>query len=234
MARVVRFLMAAVAVLLGWSLFVAPDLAAQAVPLPVHTYDSPKHDEPTDYTASEREPPARLAGASAPADRVAVALWSDGTLASPDWSTKAHTYNYDDRAKPAQPAQSIGGAEGRPTRARGIASPPEPLQVAAKSADEFVDLASAANRNHILYGDSTGGGHLWPGLPTKTPFPQGWSADRVMHEISDVATAPNSVFTPGWGGSIIARGTRDGVDIKVVIRNGDIITGHPTNLPSNP
>jgi len=105
---------------------------------------------------------------------------------------------------------------------------------AAKSADEFVDLVSAARRNHILYGDKTGGGHLWPGLPGKTPFPKGWSADKVMHEISDVATDPNLVFRTGRGGSTIVTGTRDGVDIQVILRDGDIITGYQTNLPRNP
>jgi hypothetical protein len=105
---------------------------------------------------------------------------------------------------------------------------------AAKSADEFVDLASTARRNHILYGDATGGGHLWPGVPGKTPFPKDWSADRVMHEISDVATDPNSIFRTGRGGSTIVTGTRDGVDIRVILRNGDIVTGYPTNLPRNP
>lgn len=106
--------------------------------------------------------------------------------------------------------------------------------VAAKSADEFVDLASAQRRTHILTGDATGGGHLWPGLPGKTPFPKDWAGDRVMHEISDVATDRNSIFRPGRGGSSIATGTRGGVDIKVILRGGQIITGHPTNLPRNP
>lgn len=105
---------------------------------------------------------------------------------------------------------------------------------AAKSADEFVDLASTARRNHILYGDATGGGHLWPGLPGKTPFPKDWSADRVMHEISDVATDPSSIFRTGRGGSTIVTGTRDGVDVRVILRDGNIITGYPTNLMRNP
>ncbi|GIG55601.1 RHS repeat-associated core domain-containing protein [Demequina activiva] len=105
---------------------------------------------------------------------------------------------------------------------------------AAKTADDFVDLASATRRNHILNGDATGGGHLWPGLPGKTPFPKGWSGDRVMHEISDVATDPRSIFRKGRGNSTIVTGTRDGVDIRVILRNGDIVTGFPTNLPMNP
>lgn len=105
---------------------------------------------------------------------------------------------------------------------------------ATRSGDELVNLASDARTTHILQGDATGGGHLWPGSPGKTPFPQSWSGDRVMHEISDVATDPGSAITPGRGGSTVVTGTRDGVDIRVILRGGDIITGHPTNLPRNP
>ncbi len=105
--------------------------------------------------------------------------------------------------------------------------------VAAKSGDEFVNLASEGRTTHILDGDITGGGHAWPGLPGKTPFPDSWSRDRIMHEISDVATDPSSIFRTGRGGSTIVTGTRDGVDIRVIIRNGDIVTGYPTNLPRN-
>lgn len=55
-----------------------------------------------------------------------------------------------------------------------------------------------------------------------------------MQEISDVATDHNSVFRAGRGGSTVATGTRDGVGIRVILRNGDIVTGYPTNLPRNP
>jgi filamentous hemagglutinin len=59
-----------------------------------------------------------------------------------------------------------------------------------------------------------------------------------MHEISDVATDPLSVFTPGRGGRTIVTGTRDGVDIRVILGNqkegGGIITGFPSNIPRNP
>lgn len=107
------------------------------------------------------------------------------------------------------------------------------LARAASSADEFVDLASASRRTHILAGDRTGGGHLWPGLPGKTPFPRSWSADRIMHEIADVATDPRSIVTAGRGGSTIITGTRGGVRLRVILRDGEIVTGYPTNLARN-
>jgi len=41
----------------------------------------------------------------------------------------------------------------------------------AKKADNTVNLASKQRTTHILQGDKTGGGHLWPGTAGKTPFP---------------------------------------------------------------
>jgi hypothetical protein len=55
----------------------------------------------------------------------------------------------------------------------------------------FVNLASPKRTAHILTGDGTGGGHLWPGLPGKTPFPQSWSGEKVMHHVSDIASDPS-------------------------------------------
>jgi RHS repeat-associated protein len=104
-----------------------------------------------------------------------------------------------------------------------------------KRADDYVDLASPQRRRHILDGDATGGGHRpGAGKPGKSEFPNGWSDDKIMHEISDVATDPKSATRAGRGGRTITGGTRDGVDIRVIQeRNGDIVSGFPTNLPKN-
>jgi hypothetical protein len=102
---------------------------------------------------------------------------------------------------------------------------------------KYVNLATPKRTRHILYGDK-GGGPLWPGQPGKTPFPKNWSGGRVMHEISDVATDPNAVRLPGRGRRTRVLGTRDGVDIEVILesraKGGGIVTGFPTNLPRNP
>lgn len=105
----------------------------------------------------------------------------------------------------------------------------------AKKADGYVDLASPQRRRHILDGDATGGGHR-PGTaePGKSEFPKGWSDDKIMHEISDVATDPNAAARVGHGGRTITEGTRDGIDIRVIQEhNGDIVSGFPTNVPRN-
>lgn len=113
--------------------------------------------------------------------------------------------------------------------------------VAAKTGDGFVDLASAQRRTHILNGDATGGGHLWPGAPGKSPFPQSWSGDRIMHEVSDIATDPSLQWRQitGVPGAAFTKkgapvryeviGNRGGIDIRVILEPGGegIITGHP-------
>lgn len=103
--------------------------------------------------------------------------------------------------------------------------------VAAKT---LVDLASPKRRTHILTGDKTGGGHLWPGKPGKTPFPQDWDADQVMHHVSDVATDPasSSKALPkkkGFPQRYAVEGVRNGVPIKVIYEpDGEgIITAYP-------
>ncbi len=71
--------------------------------------------------------------------------------------------------------------------------------------------------------------------PGKSEFPEGWSDGRIMHEISDIATDPNAVTRNGRGGRTITEGTRGGVDIRVIQeKNGDIVSGFPTNVPRNP
>ncbi|HVX56709.1 MAG TPA: RHS repeat-associated core domain-containing protein, partial [Candidatus Saccharimonadales bacterium] len=105
----------------------------------------------------------------------------------------------------------------------------------------LVNLASESQTIHILQGDATGGGHMWPGLPGKTVFPQDWSAGQIMHQISDIATDPGLkwVQQTGQAGSMFTRagdparffviGNRGGIPIKVILEPAGrgIITGFP-------
>ena len=104
------------------------------------------------------------------------------------------------------------------------------------SADDFVDLATPQRRKHILDGDATGGGHrAGTGNPGKSEFPADWTDDRIMHEISDVATDPNAASRVSRGGRVVSEGTRDGITIRTVVdKDGEIITGYPTNVRRNP
>ena len=83
-----------------------------------------------------------------------------------------------------------------------------------------------------MYGNSTGGGHLWPGAENKTPFPASWSPDKIMHNVSDIATDSKISWNPSskpGSKRFEAIGARDGVKIKVVLESEgkDIVTAFP-------
>jgi hypothetical protein len=116
-----------------------------------------------------------------------------------------------------------------------------PFEAAEGAAAESVNLASTERTAHILVGDATGGGHLWPGALGKTPFPQGWSGEQIMHSVSDIATDPALTWVQqtGQAGSLFTRagdparffviGERAGVQIKVILEPAGegIITAFP-------
>ena len=83
-------------------------------------------------------------------------------------------------------------------------------------------------------GRYSGGHRSGTGFPNKSEFPGTWSDDKIMHYISDVATDPNAVTRSGRGGDVFARATREGIEIEVLIRRGEIWTGYPVNVPRNP
>jgi RHS repeat-associated protein len=108
-----------------------------------------------------------------------------------------------------------------------------------RETDDWVDLAPAERRTHILDGDPNNigsGGHRWgTGRPNKSEFPKSWSDDKIMHMVSDVATDPKSLRLPNsHGRGTIVRGTREGVDIVVVIKHDQILAAWPENVPRNP
>lgn len=112
--------------------------------------------------------------------------------------------------------------------------------VAPRVTDDLVDLVSPSRRSHILDGEvrpngTFGGGHrAGTGYPGKSEFPASWSDDQIMHYISDVATDPLSTTVRTQGRDVFVAGTRDRIDIEVLIRNGEIWTAYPTNVPRNP
>jgi len=112
--------------------------------------------------------------------------------------------------------------------------------------DPSTNVTSAQRTHHILYGDATGGGHLWPGGAGKTPFPQNWDANKIMSTTSDPATNPNLLWKPqtGSGGLYTKSGKParfvvtdangnlpvvDGVPVRVIIEPAGegIITAYP-------
>ena len=94
-------------------------------------------------------------------------------------------------------------------------------------------LVDNKGKEHIPDGDETGGGHrAGTGTKGKSEFPSNWSDEKILGEISDVATDPASKQRPSGTGTI-SIGTRDGVEIKTVSEPGRIVTGYLTNTPKN-
>jgi Bacterial EndoU nuclease len=89
---------------------------------------------------------------------------------------------------------------------------------------------------HILHGDEDGGGghRHGTGIPGKTEFPANWEDKKIIDAVVDVARRPD--LTPKhqeWNDRWVARGTRDDVEVVVVVaRDGRIWTSWPT--PDSP
>jgi filamentous hemagglutinin len=88
---------------------------------------------------------------------------------------------------------------------------------AGGNASDDVNLASPDRTTHILTGDSTGGGHQWPGGPGKSAFPENWSTSKIMNAVSDITTNPSIAETVQADGRIVKNGSLDGINIRVVI-----------------
>lgn len=131
-------------------------------------------------------------------------------------------------------------ALGQPVLAGVVAPADECCSVAPRVTDDLVDLVSPSRRHHILDGEvrpngTYGGGHgAGTGYPGKSEFPARWSDEQIMHHVSDIATDPLSTTVRTQGRDVFVAGTRDGIDIEVLIRNGEIWTAYPTNVPRNP
>jgi hypothetical protein len=82
----------------------------------------------------------------------------------------------------------------------------------------------------------SGGHRSGAGFSGKSEFPVSWSDDKIITEIESVANDPASARAVQANGRIRFEGTRDGVDIRVIVnRDGvSIWTAHPTNTPINP
>lgn len=84
---------------------------------------------------------------------------------------------------------------------------------------------------HILDGDETGGGGHRHGVgkPGKTEFPASWDNAKIIRTALDVARGPDRPpVRQDWNDTWLCIGTRDGVDVSVVVqRSGEILTSWP-------
>ncbi len=106
----------------------------------------------------------------------------------------------------------------------------------------YPSLLPERDKQHILYGDSSGGGHMYPGKPGKTTYPKHWSGDKIAYEVSDIVTSPTTQWyaQTGTGGQYTNSGkparwvsfeTRDGIRIRTVYEpaTGRVVTAFPDN-----
>ena len=66
---------------------------------------------------------------------------------------------------------------------------------------------------------------------------ENWSASKILNKVSDIATDPSIHQTAQANGRIVKIGTRDGINIQVVIeppgKGGDIVIAFPVNVQRN-
>ena len=136
-------------------------------------------------------------------------------------------------AGPGRPGGGGGGGMGmrRMAPERPPAAPATPPAVPGRPA-----TITPGRRTHILDGDRTGGGHRpGTGHPGKSEFPAGWSDDKIIDTVLDVARHPASRATPGRGGRVVVEGRREGIDISVILEaDGRVVSAFPTNVLRNP
>ena len=97
--------------------------------------------------------------------------------------------------------------------------------------NEYVNLASAQRTQHILYGDKTGGGHMYPAQSGKSEFPASWSGNKIMNELSEIVTNPLNKWEPTRSFKGVQRykieAQSSGINIRVITDGKDIISGFP-------
>lgn len=128
---------------------------------------------------------------------------------------------------------------------------PKPVQIKSiadlmRQFKDFIAVLKEERLKHILFGDGEGkgGGHKSGlGKPGKSEFPKGWSDAKIEQVIKEVANDPASSAAPRNDGRLNVRGTRDGIDLLVILQGAEpgrnyqrfeVITAYPMNIPPNP
>jgi len=96
---------------------------------------------------------------------------------------------------------------------------------------------SPQRRTHILYGDATGGGHLFgTGKPCKSEFPKHWDEETIIKEVDLIAANDNLNWEQQRNGYYVTEQKVGTVNVRVVKgrKNEQVITAYPTNVPRNP
>lgn len=84
-------------------------------------------------------------------------------------------------------------------------------------------------RQHILYGDGTGGGHKFgAGKPGKSEFPRSWDDEKIIRIALQIANDEKIPLRPS-GRYWLKMGEAETIKIRVVLNReaGEIITAYP-------
>ena len=107
----------------------------------------------------------------------------------------------------------------------------------AKDAFNRASSISPQRRTHILYGDATGGGHLYgTGAPCKSEFPKHWDEDTIIKEVELIAANDNLNWEQQRNGYYVTEQKVGTLKVRVVKgpENKRVITAYPTNTVRNP
>lgn len=113
-------------------------------------------------------------------------------------------------------------------------------EITAPSVQQDFNKASVisdSRRTHILYGDATGGGHLYGvGKPCKSEFPKHWDEETIIKEVELIAANDNLNWQQQRNGYHVAEQKVGTVKLRVVKdrENEGVITAYPTNTTRNP
>lgn len=103
-----------------------------------------------------------------------------------------------------------------------------------RSAQEIT--LSDQRKTHILYGDATGGGHLYgTSKPCASEFPAAWQSEDVVTRIVTHAN-DNLDWQQQKNGNYVAEVQDGPLRIRIVINSArkEIVTAYPVNVPRNP
>ena len=91
-------------------------------------------------------------------------------------------------------------------------------------------------RVHILYGDDRGGGHLaGVGKPCKSEFPDDWSEEKIIDEVSLIAANDNLRWERQDNGYYTVEQMVEDMRVRVVVdrRKREVVTAYPVNVARN-
>ena len=98
-------------------------------------------------------------------------------------------------------------------------------------------IITKQRKTHILYGDKTGGGHLYGlGKPCKSEFPEDWDEEEILDTVKRIAANDNLPWEQQDNGYYVAESNEGQTRVRVVLgpQKQKIITAYPTNVQRNP